>query len=103
MYVLYVCMNDSYTLLTWLHVKVYCCKTIEEAEIAFRELLGKHWLYSSILYLSDLAKNWMSWYVYVNLEGKSKYEGGFNEAVLVQEYSDGQEYAVDTVVRMTLK
>eukprot|EP01036_Dinobryon_divergens_P023350 gene23350-31686_t len=47
---------------------VYCCRTIEEAEVAFHALLGK-----------------------------SKYEGGFNEAVLVQEYSDGQEYAVDTV------
>jgi len=30
--------------------------------------------------------------------GKSKYEGGINDAVLVQEYADGEEYAVDTVV-----
>lgn len=51
------------------HVQVHCCRSIEEAKTAFQSLIGK-----------------------------SKYEGGINDAVLVQEYADGEEYAVDTVV-----
>ena len=51
---------------------VYCCESLEQAEAAFKALLGK-----------------------------AQYGGGTNDAVLVQEYADGPEYAVDTVVSST--
>jgi hypothetical protein len=34
---------------------------------------------------------------FYSLIGKPKYAGGVNDAVLIQEYADGQEYAVDTI------
>ena len=34
---------------------------------------------------------------FYSLIGKPKYAGGINDAVLIQQYADGQEYAVDTV------
>lgn len=49
---------------------VFCCEGLAEAEAAFRKLLGK-----------------------------PQYGGGTNKAVLIQEYVEGPEYAVDTVVR----
>ena len=49
---------------------VYLCCTLEEVSRALSALLGK-----------------------------PKYGGGVNEAVLVQEFADGEEYAVDTVAR----
>lgn len=48
---------------------VHCCEGLAEAETAFRKLLGK-----------------------------PQYGGGTNKAVLIQEYVEGPEYAVDTVV-----
>lgn len=36
-------------------------------------------------------------YAFNSLFGKPKYGGGSNDAVLIQEFADGQEYAVDTV------
>lgn len=48
---------------------VYLCRSKTEAETAFKNLLGK-----------------------------PRYEGGRNEEVVVQEFVDGPEYAVDTVV-----
>ena len=35
------------------------------------------------------------------IKGSPKYGGGVNEEVLVQEYLEGQEYAVDTVSRVS--
>lgn len=39
---------------------------------------------------------------FAKLIGKPKYEGGINEDIVAQEYVDGQEYAVDTVVSFLL-
>lgn len=47
---------------------VYLCESFEDVEVAFNSLFGK-----------------------------PKYGGGANEAVLIQEYAEGPEYAVDTV------
>jgi len=49
---------------------VFCCNNIIEAQCAFDSLIGR-----------------------------SQYGGGINDAVLIQEYAEGVEYAVDTVAR----
>lgn len=48
---------------------VFLCSSVNEAEVAFHAILGK-----------------------------PQYGGGINKAVLIQEYIEGPEYAVDTVV-----
>ena len=49
---------------------VFCCSNLIEARSAFETLIGQ-----------------------------PQYGGGMNDAVLIQEYADGTEYAVDTVAR----
>lgn len=49
---------------------VHLCRTLQEAQRSFRTLLNS-----------------------------SQFEGGINTAVLIQEFAEGQEYAVDTVTR----
>jgi len=49
---------------------VFCCSSLIEAQGAFQALIGQ-----------------------------PQYGGGVNDAVLIQEYADGTEYAVDTVAR----
>jgi hypothetical protein len=49
---------------------VFCCNNLIEAQSAFQALIGQ-----------------------------PQYGGGVNDAVLIQEYADGTEYAVDTVAR----
>ena len=49
---------------------VFCCSSLIEAQGAFHALIGQ-----------------------------PQYGGGVNDAVLIQEYADGTEYAVDTVAR----
>lgn len=50
---------------------VFLCENLDQAEAAFKRLFGK-----------------------------AQYGGGTNKAVLIQEYAEGPEYAVDAVVRL---